>query len=208
MAENYQVKQGDCIFSIAFEKGFFADTIWDHPNNKELKDKRKDPSVLLPLDVVHVPDKRIKELSEPTNEVHKYRCKNTPKLLRIQLVYIDAPVKKIDYTLTIDGSEKKGTTDGEGWLQSYIKPNAKKVKISLDGGIEYEIALGYLNPADEITGVQGRLAHLGFYEGKIDGVFGIETKNALKAFQISQKLEPTGEVDSSIEDLLRNLTGV
>jgi N-acetylmuramoyl-L-alanine amidase len=116
-------------------------------------------------------------------------------------------VKKIDYTISIDGSEKKGTTDNEGWLQSYIKPNAKKAKIILDGGIEYEIALGYLNPADEISGVQGRLAHLGFYEGKIDGIFGIKTRNALKAFQVSHDFEPSGEIETPIQDLLIELTG-
>ena len=209
MAVSYQVKQGDCIFSIAYEHGFFADTIWNHPNNKDLKEKRKDPNVLMPGDSVYVPDKRLREYSEATNQVYKYKCKNTPKLLRIQLMYIDTPVKGIDYKISIDGGvEKDGTTDPDGWLQTSILPKAKKVKISMEGGIEYEIALGYLNPADEVSGIQGRLAHLGFYEGKVDGVLNPEIKNAVKAFQISQNLEATGEIDSSIEDLLKQLTGV
>ena len=62
MAENYQVKQGDCISSIAFEKGFFPDTIWNHPENENLKELRKDPSVLLPGDSVYIPDKRLRNL--------------------------------------------------------------------------------------------------------------------------------------------------
>jgi hypothetical protein len=37
MAINHEVEEGDCIYSIAFENGFFADTIWNHANNAELK---------------------------------------------------------------------------------------------------------------------------------------------------------------------------
>ena len=72
MPINHQVKQGDCISSIAFENGFFPDTIWNHPSNAELKKKREDPHVLLPGDMVFIPDKRPKEVSEPTNQVHKF----------------------------------------------------------------------------------------------------------------------------------------
>ena len=91
MAEEYQVKQGDCIHSIAFEEGFFADTIWNHPNNSDLKSKRKDPNVLFPGDVVHIPDKRPREYSEATNQVYKYKCKNTPDKLKLQLLKENQP---------------------------------------------------------------------------------------------------------------------
>ena len=57
MAISYQVKEGDCLSSIAFEQGFFPDTIWNHSNNAVLKEKRKDPNVLMQGDVVFVPDR-------------------------------------------------------------------------------------------------------------------------------------------------------
>lgn len=207
MPINYQVKQGDCIFSIAFEHGFFADTIWDHPNNKRLKDERKDPNVLLPGDTVHVPDKRLKELSEPTNEVYKYRCKNTPKILKVQFKYIETPLKDLNYKISVDGKETEGKTDSQGWLKEPISPNAKVAKVTLADGLEYELKLGILDPVDDVSGVQGRLHSLGMYDGPIDGRMNDETKIALGSFQLTNDLEVTGEADDETKKLLVESTG-
>ena len=207
MAINHEVQQGDCIFSIAFERGFFADTIWNHANNAELKKKRKDPTVLMPGDVVFVPDKRLKEVPRPTGQMHKFQCKNTPKILRIQFKYIDTPLKDMDYKIDIDGLEKKGKTDGMGWLKQAISPNAKLAKVTLADGSEYELTLGSLDPVDEVTGLQGRLNSLGLYEGSIDGQLNDETRIALKLFQLTNDLEATGEADGKTKDLLIKMTG-
>jgi N-acetylmuramoyl-L-alanine amidase len=207
MAVSYEVKQGDCIFSIAFQHGFFADTIWNHPNNKDLKEKRKDPNVLMPGDTVYVPDKRLREYSEATNQVYKYKCKNTPKTLRIQFKYIDTPIKNVDYKLTIDGKEIEGKTDGDGWLKQSIQPNAKLAKVLLADGAEYEFKLGNLDPIDETAGVKQRLQSLGIFAGSIDGKTDDEFKAALKVFQFGHDLEPTGEVDGKTKDMLTQLTG-
>ncbi|MEY2429487.1 MAG: hypothetical protein QOJ40_2372, partial [Verrucomicrobiota bacterium] len=48
MPEDYKVKDGDCLSSIAFSKGFFWETLWNHGDNSALKSKRKDPNVLSP----------------------------------------------------------------------------------------------------------------------------------------------------------------
>lgn len=207
MAINYQVKQGDCISSIAFENGFFPDTIWNHPNNAQLKEKRKDPNVLMPGDMVFVPDKRLKEVSEPTNQVHKFRCKNTPKTLSIQIVRLGTPVRNMEYRVNIDGVEKEGKTDGEGWLKQSIAPNAKRAKLIIADGSEYELKLGHLDPIDETTGIQGRLRSLGYYEGSLNGQFSDETKKALEVFQRSNELDVTREADDQTKNLLIKMTG-
>ena len=207
MAESYQVKQGDCIFSIAFARGFFADTIWNHPNNKDLKEKRKDPNVLMPGDTVFIPDKRLREYSEATNQVYKYKCKNTPKQLQIQFIEYDKPVKEMEYTIKIDGVESKGKTDGEGWVKQSIKPDAKSAKLVFADGSECELKLGNLDPAEEVAGTQGRLNRLGFYEGPIDGKLTDEMKEIIKLFQQSNDLKATGEVDAQTKDKLVQLTG-
>src|SRR5438552_1759525 len=101
MAINYQVQQGDCISSIASEHGFFPDTIWNHPNNVRLKEKRLNPNALMPGDVVFVPDLRLKEVRGATNQVHKFRVKNTPAKLHLQFMFQGKPRANVPYTLTI-----------------------------------------------------------------------------------------------------------
>ncbi|MEK7724532.1 MAG: LysM peptidoglycan-binding domain-containing protein, partial [Acidobacteriota bacterium] len=127
MAENYQVRSGDCISSIAFANGFSPDTIWNHPNNAALKAKRKDPNVLLPGDIVFVPDKRLKEVREPTNQVHKFMVKNVPAKFRIQIMENNEPQANVPFTLTVDGkvvSNPGDRTTSTGMVICSILPNA------------------------------------------------------------------------------------
>jgi len=205
MAENYQVKQGDSVFSIAFEKGFFADTIWEHANNEDLKDNRKDPNVLMPGDVVHIPDKRLKEVSKPTNNVHKFQVKNTPKTFRIQIKRGELTIRDMDYELDIDDIKFTGKTDSEGWIVKSIPPNSKKAVLELKEGQQFQLNLGFLDPVEENTGLQGRLKTLGYYSGSINGKLDDETKDALKTFQASNDIEVTGEPDETTRSELKDL---
>ncbi len=204
MAINYQVKQGDCISSIAFEHGFFADTIWNHPNNTELKKERQDPNILMPGDVVFVPDKRLKEVSEPTNNVHKFRCKNTPEKFKLQLLLDEEPRANEEYELEIEDLKFSGVTDNEGRIQHSIPPNAKKGKLLLAKGAEvYQLQLGNLNPSDEITGAQGRLWNLGFYFGPINGKMSEELEEAVQEYQFTKNIEPDGKLNPATIDALK-----
>ena len=180
MPINYKVKQGDCISSIAYEHGFFADTIWNLPENAELKKKRDDPNVLMPGDAVFIPDKRLKEVSEPTNQLHKFRCKNTPKKFRVQLLRLQQPIADMKYEIDIDGRKTDGKTDGDGWLTETVLPNAKKAVITLEEGQTYELRLGFLDPVDEISGVQGRLRTLGYYQAGVNNRLDEQTVAAIQ----------------------------
>ncbi len=208
MAINYTVKQGDCISSIAFKYGFFKDTIWNHPKNAELKQKRVDMNVLMPGDVVFVPDKQLKELSEPTDQVYKYKCKNTPEKFKLQLFIEDEPRANEEFELEIDGLKFSGKTDSQGKLEQSIPPDAKSGKLSLNKGEEvYQLLLGNLNPHNEITGVQGRLRHLGFFFGSIDGQLTDELEHAIQEFQITKDIEPDGELNTKTMDAIKQAYG-
>ena len=48
----------------------------------------------------------------------------------------------------------------------------------------------------EVSQIQSRLKQWGYYTGKVDGVFGIETREAVKKFQKANGLTPDGIVGS------------
>src|SRR5208337_3002899 len=52
----YVVRQGDYLAQIAFRRGFVADRVWSAPENATLREARKDPNILAPGDILHVPD--------------------------------------------------------------------------------------------------------------------------------------------------------
>lgn len=91
MAKDYKIQFDDCINSIAFENGFYWETLWNLPENAQLKNERKDPNILKVDDVVHIPDLRLKELSKPTDQVHKFKIKG---LVKLRLRILEEPKPK------------------------------------------------------------------------------------------------------------------
>ncbi|MBX9601319.1 MAG: peptidoglycan-binding protein [Bryobacteraceae bacterium] len=205
MPLEYEVQQGDCIASIAFEYGFFPDTLWNHAENAELKKLRKDPYVLLPGDLVHIPDKRIVEYPRPTEKTHVFKRKGVPEFLTIQLWKDREPRRNIAYTITIDGLTRNGTTDGEGILKYPIPPNAREAVVQLADGNVYTLQLGHLDPVDTIIGVQKRLHALGYFDQAIDGEASGELTEAIREFQQDNGLPETGELDAATRGELQKL---
>lgn len=203
----HSATQGDCISSIAFDNGLFWETIWNHPENQALKDQRKDPNILLPGDVVFVPDKRLKEADLALTATHTFRMKGVPAKLNLRLMVDGKPRANQPYTFYLDGRVITGLTDPDGYVKRSIPPNARQAQLVIGEGddrMEYDLALGHLNPADALSGVQSRLRNLGYYSGPIDGSMSETTKLAIEAFQASSGLEITGAADEPTQDKLRN----
>jgi N-acetylmuramoyl-L-alanine amidase len=207
MAKTHTVKSGDCISSIAFENGFFPDTIWNHPENAALKADRVDPNVLLPGDQVFVPDKTEKQELCVTNKRHVFRRRGVPQFVKIQMRFMEKPWANLEYTFVVGNERRAGKTNGDGWLREPIPPNAKMATLILYDGTEYQLELGTLRPADEIVGVQDRLKNLGYYHGPASGTLDEETRIAISDFQRTHELAETGEVDGQTRKLLQELTG-
>lgn len=220
MPTQYTVKQGDCISSIAYAHGFFPDTIWNHSDNSQLKQKRKNPNLLLPGDIVVIPDKELKEVSKPTEQEHKFRKKGVPAEFRLRVLDeaapassgasqpADKPRANVPFRFYIDDTlHKEGQTDGDGYVKCSIPPNAAQGRLVLEPGTDKETALllnfGHLDPIEEVSGVQARLRNLGFDCGDEDGEIGPQTKEALKSFQSKNGLDATGELNDSTRDKLR-----
>jgi len=52
MSREHLVRPGDCIASLAATCGVSVATIWDHPDNAALRQRRASPHQLMPGDVV------------------------------------------------------------------------------------------------------------------------------------------------------------
>jgi len=205
----HTVKQGECIESIAFEKGFFWETIWNDPANTEVKRIREDPNVLLAGDQLFIPDMRVKEVSGQTEQRHRFRRKGTPSKFSITLEdENDQPRANLPYVLDIDGQLFSGKTDADGRLEHVIPPNARQGILRVgpeEDQEEYQLNLGSMDPVTEISGVQARLKNLGYDCGKIDGKLGPQTKEAISAFQAKHNLQVTGTPDDDTQLKLKEV---
>ena len=204
----YVVSQGECIESIAFEHGLFWKSIWDHAQNSELKQKRKDPNALLPGDRVHVREKELKQESGATEARHRFKRKGIPAILK--LVFLNdagKPRANLPYRLDIDGQVFTGSTDGDGALKHGIPPNAQSGTLTLNNQDEYLLDLRHLDPSSEATGIQARLRNLGYDPGDIDGDLGPRTKGALSEFQQDHDLDVTGEPNEQTLKKLEDVHG-
>jgi hypothetical protein len=207
---DYVVVEGDCIESIAADRGFLWTTIWNHPQNADLNQARGTQNVLLPGDRVYIPEKQEKQIGRPTDQHHSFVRKGLPCKLRLCLKWLDEPQSNTPYVLDIDGTLYNGTTDDDGCIEVAIPPGAVSGQLTVgDDSIwqqVYTVDLGGMDPITETVGIQKRLRNLGFLcepTGEMDDA----TASAIAAFQKKQELEPTGELDASTIDKLKSCHG-
>jgi hypothetical protein len=202
---DYVVQAGDCMQSIANQSGFLWHTLWNLPENADLKRQRQ-PNVLLPGDLVTVPEIRLREQNCATDQQHRFVLLRDP--CQFQLRFLDdqqQPRSGVAYTLTIDGQTTNGSLDGAGSLNVSIHPDASQGTITLHTQPDpetYPLNFGHLDPNSSITGVRGRLNNLGFSCAS-DGDWGTDLKWAIMRFQIVNNMQPTGQLDDQTKQALQ-----
>jgi len=202
----HKVVRGDCISSLAVDHGLLWQTIWEHPENAELRSLRKEPNILMEGDEIFIPEREDGEHSGATEKKHKFRLKNAPAMLRVRVLRAGKAVADTKYTLVIDGAMRTGTTTGEGDIEEPIEPNAAFATLRLEGMLDvFDLHLGALAPVKELVGVQQRLRNLGFNPGPADGEMTERTRRAIKDFQASAGLDVTGDADDQTKDKLASV---
>ena len=201
-----RVSVGDSIPSLAHDNGHFWETLWNHGRNAALKAKRKNPNILAPGDEVYIPPIRVKDYSGGTDSRHSFKRKGIPAKLKMQLFLLGEPRKNEPYTLILDDEIIRGTTDGDGNLEHYIKPNSKGGVLKLNGGKEeYPVRVGHLNPIDTVSGQKQRLNNLGFYCGDESDDHTDQFSQAVVQFQGENGLKQTGKVDDATKSKIEAL---
>lgn len=206
MAGKYTVREGDGISKIAYREGFFAPTIWEHPENSELRRRRAHPDILAPGDVVYVPEKQQKTVRCATGRRHVFRRRGVPARFSIQLLDDGCPIADHEYTLTIGDTVLTGITDANGYVVQFVPPDAGRGELALGPDRKpLQLEFGGLEPITGIRGVQQRLNNLGFGCGPADGLAGDRLEAALRRFQIRLGLPATGAMDSETTDALAEI---
>jgi hypothetical protein len=206
------VEQGECISSISKTEGFFYDTLWNAPENAQLKQLRQNPNILSEGDKVFIPDLRVKNIPKPDGARYTFLRKGVPGRLRLQLLDgSHKPRAGLAYTLQIDTKEQKGTTDDQGYVDQPIPPDAETgvlLVTTKSGKTErHDLRLGHVNPHGDDSGTQQRLRNLGYSVPKEDGTMDDHTLAALKEFQADYNLPVTGQTDDATLTKLQQLHG-
>ncbi|MEM6990274.1 MAG: peptidoglycan-binding protein [Myxococcota bacterium] len=208
---DYLVQQGDCMHSIAVAHGHAWQTLWDHPANAELKEVRGDPAVLFPGDRVMIPPIRRKSVRVAIDQLHQFRREDVPFILRLRILQDGQPRADAPYRVEFPGETRRGALDGDGRLEEEVSPLWRSATLAIEdeAGDEdvYEVVIGGLNPADEVSGAQARLANLGYAPGKLDGKAGRKTQGAVRRFQRAAGLKEDGHLGDKTVAELRKLHG-
>lgn len=214
MAKYHTVKQGECLATIAADNGFVDyHAIYDHPKNAALKAKRKNPDILLPGDVLYIPDKRQRDEPRGTGQQHIFQTPGPTVRLRVFLKDDqDNPVTGKPFTLDLGDAILSGTIGSDGLVEQPIPPGVRtaRLRVVMTPGpqpsiLEWKLEIGHLDPASTTTGAQGRLLNMGFDCGPIDGIHGPRTTNGLIEFQRKEGLPETGKLDAATISKLREI---
>jgi hypothetical protein len=206
----YVVKQGDYLTKLAHRVGRSPEEIWGHPANAELRAQRSDMDTLSPGDIVHLPDAPFAPQALQKGSANRYRATvpRVPVTLRLR-DHRGEPLRDAAYRVEGLPGEATGRTDGEGAVRLMVPSTLAEVVIVLEEGQHaLRVRVGHMDPIEERSGVEKRLAHLGYLVGmRGDDDGDIALRAALHDFQSDRGLTPTGELDDATRDALRTAHG-
>jgi hypothetical protein len=208
------VKQGECFSSLAADYGMASwKDLYNLPGNAELTKKRKNPNILLPGDVVEVPDSAMAKKEVPCATGQDYPFVVQAPKVRLRLViknWQDEAYSNKRFELVVAGKKSSGRTDAAGLIDIPIPASAQdgRLKVWFDEDnpddptpdIDRDLNIGHLDTVDSVTGLQARLKNLG-YRCEVTGNLDDDTLAAARAWRLKANLP---EADGApIDDDLR-----
>lgn len=215
MAGSYTVKQGDHLSSIAKTYGFSDyNTIWNDPNNADLKSLRVNPNVLLPGDILFIPDREQRLEQKGTEIRHKFVAHRPPLKLRLVLEDLfEMPIANAECDLLLDGDTFHLTSDDTGKIEHDIKPDTKGGMLIIKdsqtpfNGDAIPIKIGYLDPVEEFSGQLARLDNLGYFPGDGSADTTDQFESAVEEFQCDNNLPVDGICGPATQAKLKEVHG-
>lgn len=237
MGKYYKVQPGDCLSRIAHGNGLTWQVLWDDPENSALREKRKNPNILYPGDIVYIPDLRPNHQDSSSELRHRFRLKHAPAKMKIQLVERDwgqaivpppngdalyedpdfqpvagtsTPRANLPFTLAVVGKLMSGQTDSDGFLECYIPPDAQEGRLTLNPGAANEEAITLqIGGMDPMSEVPGQKKRLSNLGFHCDAGDDAtpEFQAALSLFQEFAGCQITGDADDATQSALQHRHG-
>lgn len=210
---SYVIRPGDHLARLAVTMGFDLDTVWNHPKNADLKERRGDPHILAEGDVLFVPDP-----TPPTWLPVTIGSTNT-FTVQVPMVTLNLKVGESHanspFVVHGHGAPVKGTVDGTGLVSCQLPCTTTQALVELPQfGIKIPVALGHLDPIDQKSGLLQRLQHLGYLPRDATGDHGVSDSDmatvlptVLSAFQRAMGLPETCEYDDATKGALKKEHG-
>ncbi len=176
----YVIKQGDYLAKLAHRFGFDADTMWNDPKNATLRQLRPNPNILLPGDVLYVPDQNKATAMTPlaTGTTNTF-VSNAPTVT-IAMVFRDPAFASQAFSIQ-ELPELTGlSSQADGTVTFSVPVTCATATLVFTGtGATFPCNIGSLDPIDTLSGVFQRLQHLGFVDTNV--TFGVSTLDSIRA---------------------------
>ncbi len=193
----YVVKQGDHLPLLAYRFGFDADAVWNDPANDDLRKQRPDPNLLLPTDVLYIPDQVDKSPvthSLQTGQTNAFV--SDPPKVSVVIVFADSDRASQPFTVTELPDLTGLSTDGDGSATFDVPITLQRVSIVFaSDSVTFLVNVGHADPIETLSGVAQRLQNLGYLDPDLD-IDGLEVDTARAALQALQ----AGQSDDSDDD--------
>ena len=214
MSVTHTVVQGEYLSLIALRFGFRDQrVIWDHPDNAELKRRRKNPNVLFPGDVVVIPDRAEGRAAAATGRFNAFETGSGDVLVTI--LFEDRSARPMgdragDLTVgrtTADGRLlKRGPTPArtaaDGRFPLVAREALSRDNAASEGAFvmkpagalraaSFRFLIGDLDPVDTPSGQRARLNNLGYFAGFSDRDED-QLAWAIEEFQCDEKMTERG----------------
>ncbi|MFO0618411.1 MAG: peptidoglycan-binding domain-containing protein [Polyangiaceae bacterium] len=197
----YVIRAGDHLSVLAYRMGFDASAVWRDAANDALRALRRDPDMLAPGDVLHVPQPTPEPpLTLSIGASNRFTLRVPTVQVRVALGRGDAAWRGERFVVRRAGAGAsapalaEGTTDGDGIAEAEVPCDVQRVILSVPGKqVAYDVRIGHLDPVDVDAGLRSRLRQLGYFVS--EGSHGVS--HALRAFQSDHGLAVTGALDDA-----------
>src|SRR5256885_4806087 len=131
MPVRHVLEPGECLQSLALQHGFKdGKTIYDGPDNSDLRKKRAAPGEVAPGDTVVIPDRKPRELPVTKRKINRFKAHVPDALVRVHVCdEAGQALAGKPYELSIKDKTIEGKTTSDGAAEESVPFTAQSAKL-------------------------------------------------------------------------------